>query len=998
VKTTWLKEKDNKITIVPLGIGSMSYDAISMEKGGSPNNLGENPVLIPTIFYHQKDNLLTEIGELQIPFTQSFAQGKAIIQIGDQKFPVDLGENDYDFGILSKKVVLPAFDGPQQAEIDVSLDDKTLRASQKFIPAKKWKFYIAARVHNDVGYTDLQPHVNELDTRNTDQVMDILDQYPFYKFNFETTWLVENYLDSRVESYREKYFKHAVEGRASNNVFYLNLLTGLCSGEELYRATYESYKLHKEHGTNFDWASLTDAPSHSWFLPTMLNDIGVKGFANGSNQTRAPILRFSNLNEDSPFYWEGMNGEKVMMWYSRSYVQFMGLIHVENWSGPPNYNIMNVTLPQFLVRYQRDEYVPDAVMVYGAYVDNASIPGEAGAPLVKKWNEEYAYPKLIMATDGDYYDYIDMNFKSDLPVYRGGAGAYWEDGAGSTTEATKLNQQTQELLPMAETAAGLSSILMPKYRYKTEKFNEAWKNVMFYDEHTWGAYNSISNPDKGFVKKQWEIKESYAQKANLDTRTLLTRSLNRLCQLFQVEGSIMFAFNFQPWERSNPVQLELDKGQYVVNMETNEPVKFEVLYEKDSYQGIRFIAEEVPAMGYKGFAIHSLEEIPEKLYKAQKLSNMVVESPWYKLTIDQENGGINSLIDKKVGNELVDQEAGYALNEYLYVSGGKDSKILNHGMSIPPADLTINQPAAAKIVEHVSTPLGQRIVIETKAKNTPTIRSSYQLYYDIKRIDVCNEVVKDEILDKEGVYFAYPFNSKKPEFAYQIQNGWLRPNEDQLPGAAREWFTTQNLVQVKDGDFTIALSTPDAPLITLTDINRGKWPKHLDITNGHVFSYVMNNYWFTNYKASQGGKFEFNYSITSGSNLSNEQLARFDADTRKPILGYPHMSTWSASVKAENRPLSAVEGSFMQIEDSNLQFVVLKQAEDGNGYIIRLRESTGKSGETKITFPLFVVQKAYLANGVEEIKEELPVNGQTITVPYLPNGYTTVRLVVNPDI
>lgn len=88
----------------------------------------------------------------------------------------------------------------------------------------------------------------------------------------------------------------------------------------------------------------------------------------------------------------------------------------------------------------------------------------------------------------------------------------------------------------------------------------------------------------------------------------------------------------------------------------------------------------------------------------------------------------------------------------------------------------------------------------------------------------------------------------------------------------------------------------------------------------------------------------------------------------------------------------------MQIEDTNLQFVVLKQAEDGNGYIIRLRECTGKRGETRITFPLFVIHKAYLANGVEEIKEELPVNGQTITVPYLPNSYTTIRLDVNSDI
>ncbi len=997
IDATWLKEKNNEITIIPLGLGSMTYDAVQFERSAEPSDLDKSPYLKPTIFYHKKGNQLMEVAEIQIPFVEKFIQGRATFKFDSTTISTNFGENQYNFGLLTKQLMLPAFDQPKQVEINVFLDDKKVEFSQKFIPAKKWKFYIAARIHNDVGYTDLQPNVNELDTRNTDRVLNILDQYPFYKFNFETTWLVDNYLDSRIDTYRKKYFAHAIDGRASNNAFYLNLLTGLCSGEELYRATYEAHKLHKEHGTTFEWASLTDAPSHSWFLPTLLNDIGIKCFTNGSNQTRAPILRFSDLNKRSPFNWEGINGEKIMMWYARSYLQFVELTYAGSWRGKPNYDIMDITLPQYLNRFQRGDYVPDAVMIYGAYVDNAAIPKEAGAPLVQKWNEEYEYPKLIMASDADFYDYIDKKFKNDLPVFRGGAGAYWEDGAGSSAKATKLNQHTQELLPLAETAASLSTIMMPKYRYKSERFTQAWKNVMFYDEHTWGAHSSIARPDLDFVKRQWEIKKNYAQKANLNTRTLLTRSLNRLCQLYQIEGNILFAFNFQPWNRSNLIQFELDNGQFIIDMETENAVEFDVLYENEGYRKIQFMAEDVPGMGYKGYAIRSLKGISKEANETQNVSGEIMENKWYKLTIDMKNGGIKSLIDKKSGRELVDQDK-YSLNEYLYVSGGENSKVINHGMSIPPADLTVNQPVSARIVEHVSTPLGQRIVIETKAKNTPLIRSSYQIYNDIKRIDINNVIIKDDILDKEGVYFAYPFKTKNPEFSYQIQNGWLRPNKDQLPGAAREWFTTQNLVRVKDGDFSMVLSTPDAPLITLTDINRGKWPTHLNITNGYIFSYVMNNYWFTNYKASQGGKFEFDYSITSGDKLSEEEFAHFDADTRSPIKGYPHLSSFSASVKTDDRPLSPVKGTFMRIDDSHLQFVVLKQAEDNKGWIVRLREITGKGGETKISFPMFKVLKAYLTNGVEDNKKELPVNGHEIVVPYNANSYTTIRLEVKSNL
>ncbi|NBC04045.1 MAG: hypothetical protein GVY20_10110, partial [Bacteroidetes bacterium] len=356
--------------------------------------------------------------------------------------------------------------------------------------------------------------------------------------------------------------------------------------------------------------------------------------------------------------------------------------------------------------------------------------------------------------------------------------------------------------------------------------------------------------------------------------------------------------------------------------------------------------------------------------------------------------GLIRLYDKESGKEIVDENASYSLNEYLYVSGGEDTKIINHGMGIPPADLQIHKPTDVRIIENSETSVGQRIIVEALSQNTPMIRSEYRLYNDIKRVDIINIVHKEATLDKEGVYFAFPFMSEDPDVAYQIQNGWLRPNEDQLPGAAREWFTTQNLVRVDDGNYSIAWASPDAPLFTLTDINRGEWPTHLDIENGHVFSYVMNNYWFTNYKASQEGEFTFSYSITSGENMSREELAQFDADIRSPIIGYPLLSTWAAGVEAQDRPLSAEKGRFFSLTDSeNLQFVTLKQAEDGNGWILRLLETAGKEGESELSTDLLDIDAAYLANGVEENQRELRVENNAVNIPYQANRYTTIRLV-----
>ena len=992
IQASALRAKGNSITLAPLGVGAVNYDAVSLKRAPGSKASPPNPQIVPTIFYRKDGTGLKEVCQLRVPFDRRFSKGTATIRLGATSVVKSLTSGDYDFGILLDSIEIPALSQATEATVRVSLDGRSRQARQQLTPAKQWKVYICPKVHNDVGYTDVQPHVNELDTRNTDTVLDILDRYPFYKFNIETAWLVHNYLNSRPERYHQRLFNRMAEGRTAVNAFYLNLMTGLCSGEELYRAMYYTYGLHKKKSGNFNYACLTDAPSHSWFLPSLLTDVGIQVFSNGSNQTRAPILQFSDLNENSPYYWEGVNGERVMMWYARSYAQLKRLTNPSLVVPASNYDYLQLAVPQFLSRFMREDYVPDAVMIYGAYVDNAAVPETGEGDLIERWNKEYEFPKLVVATDADYFSYIDKRFAGRLRVYRGDAGAYWEDGAGSSMHATKANRHSQQLLPAVETVASFASLFDPRNRYPAEELRAAWNLVFFYDEHTWGAHSSISQPDREFVKRQWEIKESYATRANLDARSLLTRNLNRLFQQVTVGGDTIFATNLQNRARTAPVEVEINSGQYLVDLSTNQPVALDVLTEKDGWRRVRFMAENVPSMGYKGFELRSLGKPHTAAQESAKDQKNKIENQFYRLEVDSRTGGIKSLVDKLSGRELADPSAPYTLNQYLYVSGGSDTLIIDNIYGRPLPELALHSPESARIVENVRTPFSQRIVVEMSTTNTPHLRSEYVIYDQVKRVDISNTFLKTETRDKEAVYFAFPFAAKNPGLEYQIQNGWVRPNEDQLPGACREWFTTQNLVHVKDGEFSVAWATPDAPLITLVDINRGKWPRHLEIKNGHVFSYALNNYWFTNYKAAQGGEFSFRFSITSDNRLSREQLASFDADIRTPVFAYPLLSSFSASVETKNRFLPAAAGSLMKLDASNLETVVLKAAENGEGYVLRLREVAGRAGESEVTFPTLNIREAFLSNGVEEPQRKLETTAHSIRVPYKPNQYITIRL------
>ncbi len=992
IEASWLKPKGNRISLIPLGEGEVTYDALILQTGvGNRASSSIGLRLEPTIFFHKGKDGLFEVCNLYVPFGRRFARGSATITVGGKRVTRRLASGGYDFGVLTDRFEVGVPAEPAKATVKVSLDGRHQSLTQDFVPARQWKLYVCPKVHNDLGYSDLQPQVDEVDVRNTDTVLNVLAKYPFYKFNFDTAWAVENYLKNRPPEDQERLLEQLRQGRMGVNAFYFHLLTGLCTGEELYRSLYFAYRLHHDYGIDFDSASFSDAPTHTWFLPSLLTEVGIRGFANAINQNRAPILFLTGLNETSPFYWEGLNGERILSWYSRAYNQLSLLARVYADFPVFSYEYMKAAVPQFLLRFMRAGYAPDAVMVYGAYSDNAVFPEKGDeAALIARWNQEYAFPKLIVATDADYFAYIEKHFADDLPVYRGDAGAYWEDGAASTSRATTLNQRTKQTLPAAETIASFAALLDPRNLYPVDQLRAAWQDVLFYDEHTWGAHVSIRQPDREFVTRQWEFKRNYATRADFSTRNLLTRSLYQLAQEVRLDRNSIVAVNLQPLARTQPLEVEIDEDDYLLDPANNAPVKLDIVLEKDGWRKVRFMAEDVPAMGYKAYAVRHLESPRDHAPAKQVDSDASIENQYYRLEVDTRTGGLKSLYDKTAGKELVDQGAPYMLNQYLYVSGGAGTLLIDNIYGRRPPDLAIASPVTARIVENIRTPLGQRLTVEMRAKNTPKIRSEYRLYEGLKRVEILNTLVKEEVRDQEAVYFAFPFAAQKPGFEYQIQNGWVRPNEDQLPGACREWFATQNLVHIRDGSFSMAWATPDAPLMTLTDINRGRWLEHLEIKNGYVFSYIMNNYWWTNYKAAQGGDFSFRYYITSGEKLTHEGLSRFDVDTRTPVFAYPFLSP--PTLQPQNQILGPAQGSLMTLEAPNLEFVTFKQAEDGKGYVLRLREVAGRTGEAEVSFPSLRIDKAYLCSGVEAVLRELPSTQTSVSVPYDANRYITLRL------
>jgi hypothetical protein len=966
--------------------GSLSYDAVRLKRQGGDGPAWEARVE-PTIFYRRRGEGLVELTDVVVRHRAPLASLAARLRVGVSVVEGVAEDPSSDFGERVMTLAVPAISAPAPYRLEVRAGGETREFTGEFTPQKRWRIFAGLKIHNDIGYTDLQPHVEELDGRNIDELLTLLPKFPFYRFNLETGWLVDNYLLSREAARRQQLLAALRGGRVSVNSMYLNLLTGLCTGEELYRSLYFSKELERRHGIPFGAACLTDAPSHTWSLPSLLADAGIQGFALGSNQSRAPLLQNSNLNEDSPFYWEGPDGRRVLAWFARSYLQLSRLMGRQS-----SADRLRRGVAQMLARYQRAGYPVDAVLLYGLYTDNADLAG-GEAKVLADWRAQYAYPSIEPATDTDYFRYISSRFAEKLPVYRGDGGAYWEDGAGSTAAETAMNRDTQRLLPVVEMAASAATLFDSQLRYPAADLQAAWRDLLFYDEHTWGAFNSISQPGRRFVEDQWLFKRAYAVHARDAALKLYYRSFNRLAQFVSVDGPALLVFNPAGRTRTDLAEAELNLRQHLVDKATGKPVPVEVAFERDGWRKVRFLAENVPALGYRAYSIRP-DAPPERTAPPASRSSWELDGVFYQIVADPRSGAVTRLFDKELQRDLAAHGTGYGLNELLYVRGGAKSRIERDMAHLPPAQLEVTGQTGAELVENVRTPLGQRLRIRARAAAFPEIETEIRIYDRLKRVDFVNRVRKEETRDKEAVYFAFPFALEAPTLFYELQSAWARPDQDQLPGACRDWFTTQNGVAARDRGAVVVWTTPDAPLITLGDINRGHWLKQLDVRRAHVFSYAMNNYWFTNYRAAQGGEFTFRYSVTSGRDLTEADWSRFSADSRSPLVAYAHDHSATTRVVPARKALPEGEASFVEVDSDHAEVTALKKAEDGRGLILRLRETAGRAGVARLRSPALRLTAAALTSGVEADRAPLAVKEGWVEAPLTPRQFTTVRLML----
>lgn len=950
-----LRTGDNEVALTTLNGSWMLYDAVWLETPAGAALAPETPgtrlvrVEAPSVWLKDGEQA---VQPLNVTLRHIGDEAEVAVRVNDR----EVAQRRLKHGLHLIEVRAPAAEGSQVVSVTVSSAGRPAGSTNLTLtPPKIRDIWVLPHSHVDVGYTHQQDEIVKIQIANLEQAMQLARASAAnppgmrFKWNPEAIWSLDHYLRQASPEGREAFIAAVKRGDVGVDALYGNMLTGLCRPEELVQSLAFGPKLAAITGVPVESAAICDVPGWTWGIVPVMAQAGVKYFAIGPNHSAR--IGTIHLWDNRPFYWKSQSGrDRVLCWVVDNYHHLGDLEqHVRSHAGA----------------LAGGEFPYDMSFIYwvGSWPDGGVDNAPPDAALVGKvvaWNAKYAAPRVTIGLAGDYFREFERRHGDRVPEFAGDLTPYWEDGAGSTARETALNRASAERLVQAEALFAMRD----RGRRPAAAIEDAWKNVLLYSEHTWGAHNSIGAPDLPFVTNQWRVKQAFALDADRQSRELLaTASRSAPTAGQRSDGGLLDVFNTTQWERTDlAVVPPALAGSQVKGVRDDRGRA--VACQRLASGEFVFLAEAVPAFGARRFQLVSEAASGRSGAHAD---GRVLRTSSLTVELDAQSGAIKSLRRAGLDREFVDPTAPVALNDFRYVLGADAAGAKSNG----PVSLTVLDAG----------PLVVTVRVESAAPGCERLTRDIRLVEGLDRVELINQVDRLAVREKDSVHFGFGFNVPGGTVRMETPWGVVRPNADQLPGACRNWFTVQRWVDVSNRDCGITWAPVDAPLIEvggLTANLMGAVAYHEWLTNAiesaTLYSWAQNNHWFTNYKADQPGVTTFRYLLRPHPDgYSPSATARFGQETTRPLIVTPAES---------QRP---PPGSLFTMSSDEVVVETLKGSDDGRALIVRLFGMAGGDRPVRLAWS-GVKPTAIWTTDLSE--KPIRRTGREVTVP----GYGIVSL------
>lgn len=901
-------------------------------------------------------------------------------------------------------------------------------------PQRKWTIHLIHHSHFDYGYTDPQAIVMEHQLRYLDAVLDLLsltDDWPEdarFRWNVEVTYPLKQWLAARPNSLRDDFVRRVKEGRIEVNALPFNMHTEVYSIDELAWGLKFADELRERYGIDIVSAIQSDIPGATIGLLNLLTSADIRYFSVAHNYAgRSVPFRVGGQELTRPFWWKGADGKRLLVWQSDTPhgVAYMdgvivglsqseevarGLLpdylaalasrpypygkHAFGWHDlPPGLPITKKPYPHDLL----------FLRVQNSRADNAP-PTLALPETVRDWNAQWAYPRLRVSTNRDFFTEAEQKFGNRLDTFEGDWTDWWVDGVGSAALPLGLNRQTQGTIRTAQTlhtlAGKITGECLPDAGAEIEK---VYEDAALFDEHTWGSGNPWDNKLEEFAsgQLQWQRKAAFAYEAFDRANVLLQSGLHLLSGAISPSREALaslIVFNPSGWSRTDlgrvfvPAERIIPGSSFaIVDARTGQTVPH--AFEPQGHPGFRakgqwvtFAAQDLPPVGYARFDI-----VAASGETATNTASVpfALEGEHYRVELDPRDGYITSIVDRATGRELVDVDAPFGFNEYVYDRYTSAPGFNHLSGRIEDVDLSLfgsrSTAGHVSIVARMSDAVAQRVTLRLVAEGSEWLETTITLPHYVKRIDITNRLLKTATPEKESVFFAFPFAVSDDDPEYEITGGVTSQDAPHVPGSARHMFGIRHWLGLMDGMGAAAWATLEAPLVELGAIALPYAPFPATIPSDRakrstIYSWALNNLWDTNFPPAQGGEMFFRYAISSDIALSRRELGiQTGASLSAPLVGI--------CLRRPGTGTSETSGSFVSVSHPLAEVVTVAQSRTGDGIVVYLHSLASETIETQIAFPSLRPVSVQIGNHLERHLERVPLVDGEATVTLTPGAY-----------
>jgi len=533
-----------------------------------------------------------------------------------------------------------------------------------------------------------------------------------------------------------------------------------------------------------------------------------------------------------------------------------------------------------------------------------------------------------MSSPDEYFDQLRAEGVS-LPVWKNELQHHASGCYSTHSRSKKLHRQAENALLRMESLGVLSHVLTG-HQQKKDFVDQAWHNLLFNEFHDIMGGCSIQEAMQDAEMQLNESLSIAAREENaalqriswqIDTikgHPLRQRSKEESFYLWGIhgQGTPVVVFNPHAFEAEAPVRILCRIGS--VRDDHGQPVPLQRVRAsrtngEDKWDGL-FMAK-VPAFGYRLYWVFFEEDAQP--VSALSVSEYHLENEYLRAEFDPATGGLSALISKQTGQNLLISPASAELRD---ISASDTWAHMIFTFDKPAG--VFGKPVFSVLEEG---PVRATLRVVTRFGNS-TLDQRYTLYVDADQLEV--EVHLDMQEQQCMLKLCYP-TACTNEYA-EIPYGALRRTACGNEEHCQRWIALEDgkhgLAVLNDGKYSYSIENGKLALtVAHTSVyadhygqnHRDETVEYMDIGN-QVFRYVLHPYaggWQT-------------ARLNQRAALLNRPLPRVvETYHEGPLLG---------------------EYCGIRLDNSAVDVSVVKRAEDGSGYVIRLSETSGQPQQARL--------------------------------------------------